>query len=340
MISSSFLDVTTPVKEYVLSGDVTPQKIGSEKRFCPSADISHKISQMLRVHSFLRHEEIQFFDLRSFNMTGKTADELSRALQDFDVPDVIKRMEEIAVKRNYFTPFLSKYVSEEYCIQEDYSFTAVALLHYIDKKSVNVGEAVTELLELSSSQSICKLCCTTGLNATEKEKIAKLHNFEVLKTLRKHESDSDKDISLSDDSKDDALYIDSNDKEQSSEASNETMSDFDLQSHIREFNPFDSSDEDDQSLEEKRSDVNSTISFNPFDEEDSDSDHEQKKSTPKSMVECKHCQRKFSNRNNMKQHLVRRVTLLAGYGSCRMKYGSTLSLGMTFSFSWSKCKEI
>ena len=60
--------------------------------------------------------------------------------------------------------------------------------------------------------------------------------------------------------------------------------------------------------------MNSTISFNPFDEEDSDSDHEQKKSTPKSMVECKHCQRKFSNRNNMKQHLVRRVTLLAGYG--------------------------
>ena len=314
MINSSFLDITTPVKEYVFSGDVTPQKLDLEKRFCPSADIALKMSQMLRVHTFLRHEEIEFFDLRSFNMTGNTADKLSRALQDFDVPDVIKRMEEIAVKRKYFTPFLSKYVSEEYCIQEEYSFTVIALLHYIKKKSVNVEEAVTELLELSSSQSICKVCCTTGLNATEKENIAKLHNFEVLKTLRKHDSDSDKDVSLSDDSKDDSLYIDSKEIDQTSEGSNETMSDFDLQSHIKEFNPFDSSDEDEQHLEEKRSEMNSTISFNPFDDEDSDSDHDETKSTPKSMIECKHCQKKFSNRNNMKQHLVRWVTLLAGYG--------------------------
>ena len=66
---------------------------------------------MIRVHSFLKHDGVEFFDLRTFDVDIKTADMLSRFLQtNIDVPDAILKMEEIAVARNYFTEFLTKFI--------------------------------------------------------------------------------------------------------------------------------------------------------------------------------------------------------------------------------------
>ena len=310
MINSSFLDVTTPQKEYVLTGDVTPTKVSLGKRFCPSGKICQKIFQMTRVHSFLRHEELQFFDLRSLDVSLVNADKISRTLQgNIDVPDVIKRMEEVAVQRKYFTNFLSKYIAEEYSIQKTYSFTAIALIHYVTKKGVTVEEAVTELLELSSNKSICKVCCQDGISETEKDLIVKVHNFEILRTICGHISDSEKDISASDDSADDPEYKVT--KSCSSSDKSKDVSDIDIANSIVDFNPFDtdSSDEDGLSTGKFTPRINSTMSFNPFNDEDS-SDTETTQSTPKGgKIECPHCKSSFSNRNNMKQHLVRRVLI-------------------------------
>ena len=276
----------------------------------------------MRVHSFMKHEEVEFLDLRSFNISEKSADELSRNLQThFDIPDTIQRMEEIALTRKYFTPFLSQYVAEEYSIQEEYSFTAIALLHYINRKGVTVDEAVTELLKLSTCQSICVLCCSAGLNEEEREKIVKLHNYDVLKTLNYFESYSDEDISNSDDSTNDPPYLEKEDTESSSEETDEPMGG-DASSQIQGFNPFDSSEDEESRTGTRKHDLNSTAFFNPFDDDDSES--EQSKSTPKSVIMCEHCKSEFSNRNNMKQHLIRRVILFISHVPSIVSYTTIL----------------
>ena len=279
---------------------------------------------MLRVHSFLKHEEVEFFDLRSFDIDVQSADLLSRYLQsDIDIPDAIFRMEEVAVKRKYFTKFLSKYVAEEYSIQEDYSFTAVALLHYLNSKGVSLHDGFTELLKLSTSQTICKLCCTVGQNLQEKEKMANMHNYEVLKTLNIDEARSDEDLS-DDDSYHDPIYKQGQ-SETSSEEVEETFGGV-LHSSLNSqgFNPFESSDDEENvpgSFEQRKC-LNSTLNFNPFDEDsDSESLSDKNKSTPKTPIECEHCKKKFSNRYNMKLHLIRRVILFLNiYSSKKIKY--------------------
>jgi hypothetical protein len=278
-----------------------------DKRFCPSESDSKLLIQMLRVHSFLKHEEIEFFDLRTFDIDHKTADLLSRFLQtNIDVPDAILRMEEIAMDRKYFTDFLSKYLAEEYSIQEDYSFTVIALLHYLRKKQVSLDDAITELLSLSSNMTICALCCSAGQNLEDKNKIVNVHNYEILKALNSNEIFSDEDLSSSDDSTGDPQYRVEKPSDTSSEEIEDRMEDVDHSSEKNiGFNPFDSSDDE----EVEKPTLNSTISFNPFEDSENESISEEKTSSTKKSIECDHCKKRFSNRHNMKIHLIGWVIL-------------------------------
>ena len=306
MINSSFIEASTPQKEFVLEESVTPTKVDLKKRFCPSNENIQKLAQMARVHHFLRHEELKLVDIRNIDVTVATIDKISIALQgNFDIPDAILRMEEKGVQCGYFTDFLSKYVSEEFLIERDYSFTAIALLHYMKSNNTSVEEAVTELLTLSSSRSICKLCCTDGNNEVEKEQIAKIHNYNILKALPTEIGESERDISLSDcDSLGDPSYTEKPAESSSSEESDNICL---VESNMPvTFNPFDSADEDEDGGKKMFApDCNSTFVFSPFDSDSNPSpgpSNLAKRS--RAQIECEHCDAKFSNRNNMKQHLV------------------------------------
>lgn len=259
---------------------------------------SKLLAQMLRVHFFLKHEEIEFLDMRDFGIDMRTADFLSRFLQQkIDIPDAVRRMEEIAVERGYFSEFLSKYVAEEYSILEEYSFTAIALLHYWKIKRVSMEDAFTELISLSSSKSICNLCCLDGHDYEEKMKISKAHNHEILKGL--HLNESVEDLSSSDDSIRDPPY------KQGSESDDDSIVDEDedeAQQERKGYNPFDSSD-DEGSLNAKAS-LNSSVSFNPFDDDSESESKFEVNSSSKKSIECNHCNKKFSNRHNMKLHII------------------------------------
>ena len=262
---------------------------------------------MTRVHNFLKHEQVEFFDLRTFDVDIKSADMLSRFLQtNIDLPDAILKMEEIAVVRNYFTEFLRKYLAEEYSIQEEYSFTVVALLLYQRKTGVSLEDAITDLISLSSNKTICSLCCSSGKTVKEKEKIVKFHNYGILNDLDILDRESKRDESNSDDnnSTSDPEY-------QESDVSSGEIEDRskDLASNQRKgFNPFDSSDEE---TSDPKLSLNSTISFNPFDDSESEDEHKlgNSSSSSKKSIKCDHCDKQFSNRHNMKLHLIGLVIL-------------------------------
>lgn len=263
---------------------------------------SKLLAQMVRAHFFLKHEEIEFSDLRDLGIDLRTADLLSRFLQKkIDIPDAVRRMEEIALERGYFTEFLSKYVAEEYSILEDYSFTAIALLHYWKNKRVSMDDAITELISLSSSKSICNLCCLEGHNYEEKMRISKAHNLEILKGLELCETSSVEDLSSGDDSIQDPPY------KQGKQSDDDSMEDEDedddeAQDAIKGYNPFDSSEGED-SLKLKPS-LNSSVSFNPFDDDSESESNCEVNSSSKKSIECQHCKKKFSNRHNMKLHMI------------------------------------
>ena len=262
---------------------------------------SKLLTQIIRVHSFLKHEEFVLHDIRTFDIDMNTADLLSRFLQKKrDIPDAILRMEEMAVERKYFSEFLSKYVAEEFSLQEDYSFTVIALLHYWNCKQISLDDAITELIALSSTKTICIQCCSEGETLESKTKIVNHHNYQILKGLDPEVS-SDDDLSSGDDSILDPPY-----KVEEWESHNESDEDVGEEDQgLRIFNPFDSSEEEGDTTEVTS--LNSSVSFNPFDGDgdgDGDSVSETEKSSGKKSIVCVHCEKEFSNRHNMKLHLI------------------------------------
>ena len=270
------------------------------------------LQQMLRVHHFLNHKEIVFHDLRTFNIEVNTADMISRYLQsNIDLPDAIRKMEEIAIEEGYYSDFLRKYVSEEYSVQEEYSFTVIALLHYYVGNAVSLDDAITELITLSSNKIICIECCSMGeLDEDEKRELVKSHNYALLcqevdgaDIISDAESLSDASNSTNDPNYNPNESTDSSSKDATDE---EPFSP--LLSEFKGYNPFDTSDEEEEDSGDKYP-LNSTVAFNPFHEGDSDTDKEhlaEISETPssKKAIECQFCQKVFSNRFNMKLHLI------------------------------------
>ena len=48
MINSSFIEASTPQKEFVLEESVTPTKVDLKKRFCPSNENIQKLAQDIK----------------------------------------------------------------------------------------------------------------------------------------------------------------------------------------------------------------------------------------------------------------------------------------------------
>ena len=262
------------------------------------------IEKMLRIHSYIKHEEVNFMDLRSFNLSLKVADRISVLLQkDFDIPDVILRLEEIAIRRQYFSLFLKEYISEEYAVRPDYSFTVIALLHYQRDKNLSIDEAFEELVLLSSPRTLCHLCCSSGSNREEKVKVSYNHNLLVLRDITRSQSGSESDdLSIEDDSFNDPIY--------KAESENDSCEEDNISSDDRksndDFNPFDSTSDEDLSLPA----LNSTVSFNPFDSNSETDDDASNKIITRSSMKCEYCSKAFSNKHNMKLHVIRYIIFI------------------------------
>ena len=211
----------------------------------------------VRVHNFQLHEEVKFYPLRTLGITNKLLEGMTKFFSELvDIPDTIFKLEEIAVNVNYFNDHLKVYISEEFNCQTEYSFSIISVLHYIHKYSVSLEDALSELFQLSTCQSLCEKCVTGG-NPREREIFADLHNQRLLTSLLKESEISE--VFASDDSFDDPEFIvpvDVDDLASSVDSSDDLCSNSDISEG---FNPF--------TTEEIEANSEEEFSFNPFVEE-------------------------------------------------------------------------
>ena len=262
MINSSFLSVETPIKGPIRRSDeVTPVKsVNLTKRFRPSPQIQRQLMQFERVHRFQYHESVRFLPLNELRITFKLVGALSEFFkQTIDIPDTVKKYEEAAVDSKYFHAQMRDYISEEFDCQIDYSFCIVSVLHYINIFEVCLEDALCELFQFSTSQSLCQQC-VSGDDHQERKELADRHNFNLLNGLLMVKEVSD--ISDSDDSFDDPAFCGGEDLVSDSSDPSLSEKDTDMSDKISNdadadflFNPFTIDDDHSSDVE---------FSFNPF----------------------------------------------------------------------------
>ena len=344
MINSSALEVETPVKVFIRrKNEVTPVKCDLNKRFCPSAFLKRKLIQIDRVHYFQFHENICFLPLKDLKISKRILNELSKFFQSsMDIPDLIKKHEEIALDAKYYSPLMRDYIAEEFGCLSEYSFCIISVLHYIKRFNVSSEDALCELFLMSTSLSLCP-SCTNGDTELERKKLAEMHNFILLESLKKEFDACVTDLCVSDDSdrdptcrpedlprssKDGESSLDS-ESSQDSNSNNLEKKTLNTENEVY-FNPFQSvescklvdddfcfnpfiddlKDKEVYNFDDTEGVLNSTLSFNPFSESDTDLrkeiiDISSIKVHPRGQdIKCDFCVKNFSNRHNMKLHLI------------------------------------
>ena len=317
MANCSFLSIETPVKVYIRNkNEVSPVKVSKNlERWCPTPKMKKMLAQLLRAHDFQFHTSISFKPLEDLNISRKTAKQLTDFFQsEIDVPDVVKRLEEIAYKSNYYDMFMRDYITEEFECQTEYSFCVITVLHYIQYFKISIEEACEEVFFFSSSKSLCELCVP---EENKNKNLAQKHNYELLTAMINSRVMVSDDLDITDDSSEDRTY-------QVKESGESTMS-----SSRRSC--------DQQSEDVKTSGSDEEFFFNPFIVGSKSAVNEQlnlmdvnKEYMNSTAIEeshpalqngiedisdiqvhvkcrgssCKYCGKEFNNSNNMKQHLI------------------------------------
>ena len=156
-MNSSLCVVETPKKKFisVQSGSGQSSVLHSD-RFSPPKAILTLLSNAERIHAFQFHTEVTFSDLREMNFMNR---KLVSSLNTFftgespDIPDVIVKLETIALEESYYGQFLKEYIAEEFSIQPDFSFCVLAILNYMNLYKLSVDEAICDIFRVSSRKA-------------------------------------------------------------------------------------------------------------------------------------------------------------------------------------------
>ena len=110
-----------------------------------------------RIHSYQFHLEVTFTDLCEFTFLER---KLANTISDYftsetpDIPDIIVRLEIIALEDGYYGQFLKSYIAEEFSIPSEYSFCAVAILNYMKLFKIPVEDALCDIFQVSSRKPL------------------------------------------------------------------------------------------------------------------------------------------------------------------------------------------
>ena len=285
MIDSSCLNIVTPQKCFIQCVENTPVKLGRiPVRFTPSYSVKKTLKKVLRVHDYRCHIEVEFQTLKELNISRKEGEEIVKFLLNQDIPDIVSKLEIIAIEKKFFNQDVKYYISEEFNCDPEFAFSIICIFHYMSKLKVGLTAAMTELFTLSHKGSVCIKCIRDGGDICESEKAVSFHNFRLLQSLRFKSSTKD-DISSDDDSKGDPTFggdehssneesVDESDGDVKTKAggiifksAHDTFSQLSQVKHTSVLNPFLSPDKnsDTDTFEFREEDLNTTeLIQNPF----------------------------------------------------------------------------
>ena len=156
-MNSSLCVVETPKKKFISVKSVSCQNLVLQShRFSPPKSILTLLSNAARIHAFQFHTEVSFSDLREMSFINQ---KLVSSLHSFftsespDIPDVIVKLETMALEESYFGQFLKDYIAEEFCIPSDFSFCVIAILNYMNLYKIPVDEAICDIFRISSRKA-------------------------------------------------------------------------------------------------------------------------------------------------------------------------------------------
>ena len=319
MFNCSNLCVETPQKQYLRECNKTPVKLSQiEERFKPSYSVKNVLRQVARVHDFQFHEPIEFHNLEDLVMTRVSAEVVYDYLEDTDISDIVKKFEEVAIDQKFYDDDICEYISEEFNSVPELSFAIIAVFSYMKFFDISVNLALEELFSLSIFQSVCEKCVTGPSNHEDKLKAVEFYNFSKVRsvmftTAESGDDDSIKDANFVINCEDYSSSVES--KSDSEEVKNCTVvfnpflckspsksNVYEFDDTPKVFNPYMASDDSNHGSEHFKPEMNSTLNLG----KDSDS-HKRSSSVKdkKSSVRCNFCSREFSNRYNMKLHLIR-----------------------------------
>ena len=310
MINSSYCNVKTPQKKFISSKEVVPINIADKSdkgRFSPSKDMMKLLEGLDRVHLFQFHKEVVLVELTEMPfLSVKVTKDLGEFFrrESPDIPDVIHNLETIAVTDGYYSSFLKYFVAEEFSNPEEYSFSILTVLNYMHAFSISLQDALLEIFQLASHESVCELCIESP--GKDKKLVSKQCNFLLLQRKITEQPDDDDDDSL----------VDADYKPKSLDSSSEVdVYEFVDSGSFEAFNPFASNSFERESMSKLPSidsdmdkNLNSTMAFNPF----SNTGHTESESgavgTYKVLNDkvacCPYCGKSFKSNYNMKQHVI------------------------------------
>ena len=315
MINSSLLGVSTPQKSTIFLCQSPPKKIVYPERFAPTKTLMKSLVQIKRAHRFHFHEPLVCMSLEDINLTLSLGNTVIDFLADHDIPDSMMCWEELLVKQGCLNTTIRDYIAEEFNCDKEHSFPLVCVFMYMNQNQVGLNKAVEELFILPIKNTVCEEC--VGIEVIDKVKCSNYWNSKILQARRNLVYEES--LNLSDDSVNDpdcildkveSYTLSSNSQSTSSVQQGNVVSNPFLSPQKEQIsNPFLSPCKSDifdfrvSSPVSKKHELSRSFRFAPkFNSTASSPQHVKKGPTN---ICCEHCSKKFSNRNNMKQHLIR-----------------------------------
>ena len=329
MFNSTYLGVDTPQKT-ILSAQVHKNVLTCPDRFAPTREVKKSLEQITRVHQYLYHEPLVCMSLEEMHLNHVSGDKIVGFLLDQSIPDSIMRMEELLLAEGGLNKTIRDYISEEFDCDKTLSFPLLCVFMYIKTYKLNYADALEELFNLPLKDTVCKDCIEVS-KETDKAKCSDYHNFKVLQEYRFNPKEL---LDISDDSANDPDYSRKRDvfniscdssSERSSQKMCESVSNPFL-SPVKSLsisNPFlspsssptkSTDNEEQENASESigsRNWVNSSLIFDPqinstaLVQQNPTCSSKKRPQSP--LIPCGHCSKQFSNRHNMKLHLIRKV---------------------------------
>ena len=212
---------------------------------------------------------------------------------------------------------MKEFIAEEFSTTTEFSFSVLAVLNYMTVFSVSLEEALLELFQLPSNESVCELCIET--ESEDRSQASDRFNFLLIQKSI--------DRGVIDDSFDDCDYKEPSlhNSTDDSEEDVYTFKDIEMVGvdpgvnsrkldHVKKqggdkikpfvFNPFDESTLTTENLPEPVSNekLNLTMFFNPFSSNEDQSNFTTKAN--ENATSCPHCEHSFTSKYNMKQHII------------------------------------